>query len=97
MDKQMIVDAPKFESGFPYESLNHEDLPHVVKFSGGRTSGMMLFVLLESGLLKAERGDVVLFNNTSAEHPQTYDFVRRCKQVVERKLWDRIRQCTIFL
>lgn len=85
MDELIIVDAPKFESGFPYESLNHEDLPHVVKFSGGRTSGMMLFVLLESGLLKAERGDVVLFNNTSAEHPKTYDFVRRCKQVVERE------------
>lgn len=85
MDELMIIDAPKFENGFPYEELNHKDLPHVVKFSGGRTSGMMLFVLLEAGLLRAERGDVVLFNNTSAEHPKTYEFVQRCKQVVEMK------------
>ena len=43
MDELMIVDAPKFESVFPYEGLNHKDLPHVVKLSGGRTGGMMLF------------------------------------------------------
>jgi len=57
---------------FCYDLAGHEDLPHVIKFSGGRTSGMMLFLLLESALLKAERGDVVLFNNTAAEHPATY-------------------------
>lgn len=60
-----------------------EDTPRVVKFSGGRSSGMLLFILLRSGLLRAERGDVVLFNNTSAEHPKTYDFVAKCKDVVE--------------
>ena len=46
---------------------------------------MLLFVLLEAGLLKAERGDAVVFNNTSAEHPETYEFVKQCKQIVERK------------
>lgn len=56
-----------------------------MKFSGGKTSGMLLFILLESGLLKAERGDVVVFNNTSAEHPKTYEFVKQCKRVVERR------------
>ena len=70
---------------FHYEARSHKHYPHVVKFSGGRTSGMMLFILLESGLLKAERGDVVIFNNTSAEHPNTYDFVRQCKQIVEER------------
>lgn len=59
------------------------DMPRVVKFSGGRSSGMLLFILLQSGLLKASRGDVVLFNNTSAEHPDTYKFVAKCKQIVE--------------
>lgn len=59
------------------------DTPRVVKFSGGRSSGMLLFILLQSGLLKASRGDVVLFNNTSAEHPKTYNFVAKCKDVVE--------------
>ncbi len=44
----------------------------------------MLLILLENGLLKAERGDVVLFTNTSAEHPATYDFVKKMKRVTER-------------
>lgn len=66
-----------------YADDGHEALPHIVKFSGGRSSGMMLMALLRSGALRAERGDVVLFNNTSAEHPRTYDFVARCKTVAE--------------
>ncbi len=70
---------------FRYEYPDHHKLPHVIKFSGGQTSGMLLFTLLEADLLKAERGDVVIFNNTSAEHPKTYDFARRCKQLVEKK------------
>ena len=76
---------PKKTYPFQYEAKGHEDIPHVVKFSGGKTSGMLLFTLLEGGLLKAERGDVVIFNNTAAEHPKTYDFVRRCKEEVESK------------
>ena len=68
-----------------YDAKYHRDLPHVVKFSGGRSSGMMLIALLEQGLLDAKRGDVVLFNNTSAEHPATYDFVRKCKSFTEEK------------
>ena len=70
---------------FHYQSKSHKNHPHVVKFSGGKTSGMLLFILLEAGLLEAERGDVVLFNNTSAEHPKTYEFVERCKHVVEER------------
>ena len=68
---------------FSYASKKHEELPHVVKFSGGRSSGMLLFVLLANKLLKAGRGDVVVFNNTSAEHPATYDFVAECKDRCE--------------
>jgi 3'-phosphoadenosine 5'-phosphosulfate sulfotransferase (PAPS reductase)/FAD synthetase len=56
-----------------------------MKFSGGRSSGMLLFTLLENGLLSAERGDVVVFNNTSCEHPETYRFAARCKEIVERR------------
>ena len=70
---------------FRYEEKIHAEFPHVVKFSGGRSSGLMLFALLESGLLQAERGDVVVFNNTSAEHPETYKFTRQCKQIVEEE------------
>ena len=67
-----------------YRAKRHRDLPHVVKFSGGRSSGMLLFTLLENGILAAERGDVIIFNNTSAEHPITYLFVRDCAKAAER-------------
>lgn len=63
----------------------NENRPHVVKFSGGRSSGMMLIKLLEANELNAERGDVVVFNNTSAEHPATYAFTKRCKEYCESK------------
>ena len=68
---------------FAYEFSGHAELPHVVKFSGGRTSGLLLSSMLESGMLNPSRGDVVVFNNTSAEHPATYDFVRQCKEMTE--------------
>ena len=80
---------PKFRldrpGRFAYEFHGHADLPHVVKFSGGRTSGMLLIAMLESGMLNPARGDVVVFNNTSAEHPATYDFVRQCKEMAETR------------
>lgn len=41
---------------------------------------MLLFTLLENRLLDRDRGDVIIFNNTSAEHPDTYQFVRNCMQ-----------------
>lgn len=57
--------------------------PHIVKFSGGRSSGMMLMELLKQKKLVPERGDVILFNNTSAEHPATYAFTRKMKALAE--------------
>ena len=76
---------PRKGGVFYYEAKSHREWPHVVKFSGGKTSGMLLFILLESGMLKRERGDVVIFNNTSAEHPKTYKFIAQCKRIVEKK------------
>ena len=61
-----------------YRDPAHEQLPHVLNFSGGRSSGYMLLRMLGDGGLRRERGDVVIFSNTSAEHPATYDFVARC-------------------
>jgi len=66
-----------------YIDEKHKNLPHVVKFSGGRSSGYMLLKLLENGMLDKNRGDVVIFNNTSAEHPKTYEFVKKIKKEVE--------------
>ena len=67
-----------------YRAKRHRALPHVVKFSGGRSSGMLLFILLENGILEAERGDVIIFNNTAAEHPKTYQFVHDCAKASEQ-------------
>lgn len=60
-------------------------IPSIVSFSGGRTSAMMLLNLLEQGKLQPWRGDCVVFNNTAAEHPATYGFVSRLKQITEQQ------------
>lgn len=44
---------------------------------------MMLMELLKQKKLVPERGDVILFNNTSAEHPATYEFARKMKALAE--------------
>ena len=88
VSKRLRKPPPKHDPGkeyqFRYRAKKHSMLPHVVKFSGGRSSGMLLFALLENGLLKPERGDVIVFNNTSAEHPDTYRFVRDCMMTARR-------------
>lgn len=65
---RVFKDAPKV-------SVPQDQGPIKVNVSGGRSSGMLLAGLLEHGQLKAIRGDFVVFNNTSAEHPATYDFL----------------------
>lgn len=67
-----------------YHTPDHRRLPHVVKFSGGRSSALLLFGLLANDQLDPRRGDVIVFNNTSAEHMRTYDFVIRCKVEAEQ-------------
>lgn len=74
---------PDRDYEFRYRSKRHADFPHVVKFSGGRSSGMLLCALLQNKILNAKRGDVVVFNNTGAEHPDTYEFAKECKQMTE--------------
>ena len=66
-----------------YRSPDHAELPHIVSFSGGRSSAALAFMAAEEGLLRPERGDLALFANTSAEHPGTYDFAARCKERLE--------------
>ncbi len=67
----------------PYLSPEHKEYPHIVRFSGGRSSAMMTILLCEKNILKAERGDVIVFSNTSAEHPKTYKFAKACKKYIE--------------
>lgn len=66
-----------------YRDAAHARLPHVVKFSGGRSSGAMAVSLARSGALDPSRGDVVLFANTTAEHPATYEFAARVCEELE--------------
>ena len=66
-----------------YRDPSHADLPHIVSFSGGRSSAALAFMAAEEGLLRPERGDAALFANTSAEHPGTYEFAARCKRRLE--------------
>ena len=42
---------PRTSYKFYYEHKSHADIPHVVKFSGGRSSGMLLVTLLENKIL----------------------------------------------
>lgn len=67
-----------------YRRKRHSTLPHVVKFSGGRSSAALTFMMARSGLLQPDRGDIVLFANTSAEHPGTYAFAAECKRRLEQ-------------
>ena len=68
-----------------YVDEYHKQLPHIVKFSGDRSSGALLFSMLKNGMLNADRGDVIIFNNTSAEHHKTYEFVIECKRRCEEE------------
>ena len=83
------VGLPATRRGVPtlgplcYRSADHDELPHIVSFSGGRSSGTLAFMAAAEGLLQSERGDLVLFANTSAEHPGTYEFAATCKERLE--------------
>ena len=68
-----------------YEQDAHRELPHVLKFSGGRSSAMLLIGLLYGKQLRPSRGDVIVFNNTSAEHTATYVFAAICKRIAEER------------
>lgn len=78
-----VRSAPALE--LMHDAREHRGLPHVVKFSGGRSSAMMLLSLLKARQLRPSRGDVVVFNNTSTESPATYRFVRLVQRITEER------------
>ena len=55
------------------------DCPTLISFSGGRTSGYMLYKILESYGGKLPEDVHVVFANTGKEIPQTLDFIRDCE------------------
>lgn len=54
------------------------DEPFVVSFSGGRTSGLMLYKFLEAYGGKMPEHSKVVFCNTGKEREETLQFVERC-------------------
>lgn len=54
--------------------------PAIVSFSGGRTSGYMLWHILEAHGGTLPDDVKVIFCNTGKERPETLDFVERCSQ-----------------
>ena len=52
---------------------------NVVSFSGGRTSAFMVY-LIEQMRKSGELNGTFeyIFMDTGAEHPETYEFIRRC-------------------
>lgn len=85
IDKSPIPLAASSLVALRYRASQHRELAHVVKFSGGRSSAAMVLSLCRQGLLDADRGDVVLFANTGAEHPATYAFADRVCDEVETR------------
>lgn len=56
------------------------DTPAVISFSGGRTSGYMLYRILKAFGGKLPKGIKVIFCNTGKERTETLDFVEMCLQ-----------------
>jgi 3'-phosphoadenosine 5'-phosphosulfate sulfotransferase (PAPS reductase)/FAD synthetase len=54
------------------------DTPAAISFSGGRTSGYMLWHIIDDYGGKLPEGIKVVFCNTGKERPETLDFVERC-------------------
>jgi len=54
--------------------------PALISFSGGRTSGFMLWQILQAYEGKLPDDIHVVFANTGKEMPQTLDFVRDCEE-----------------
>lgn len=54
------------------------DEPAAISFSGGRTSGYMLYKILEAHSGKLPDDVKVTFANTGKEMPETLDFVQAC-------------------
>ena len=58
---------------------NKFDCPTLISFSGGRTSGYMLYKILESYGGELPDDVHVTFANTGKEMPQTLDFIHDCE------------------
>lgn len=56
------------------------EAPAVISFSGGRTSGYMLYKILEAHQFKLPKDIYVTFANTGKECEETLEFVNDCEK-----------------
>ena len=54
--------------------------PALVSFSGGRTSGYMLYQILKAYKNKLPKDLYITFANTGKEMPETLDFINQCAE-----------------
>lgn len=57
----------------------------LVSFSGGRSSAMMLKIMLDNGIIDCDT--IVAFANTGKEREETLEFVRDCETQWGVKIW----------
>lgn len=56
------------------------DGPAIISFSGGATSGFMLYQILKAHVGKLPNDVVPVFANTGLEHEKTLEFVKKCEE-----------------
>lgn len=57
-------------------------MKHIVSFSGGKDSTLMLLLMLEKNMPV----DDIIFADTGVEFPQIYDYIDRIEEVIGRKV-----------
>jgi 3'-phosphoadenosine 5'-phosphosulfate sulfotransferase (PAPS reductase)/FAD synthetase len=55
---------------------------HIVSFSGGKDSSLMVILMLEQGM----QVDDIIFADTGVEFPQIYEYIDRIEDYIERKI-----------
>lgn len=61
-------------------------MKHIVSFSGGKDSTLMLLMMLEKGMSV----DDIIFADTGMEFQELYDYIDRIERYIRRKI-TRIR------
>jgi hypothetical protein len=60
-------------------------MPKLISFSGGRSSAMMLKIMIDNGMV--DDSTVVAFANTGKEREETLEFIRDCETNFGIKIW----------
>lgn len=56
-------------------------MKHIINFSGGKSSAYML------NFIDRKQDNIFIFCNTSKETPETYKFLKNCKEILLKKIY----------